>query len=89
MKVISFISAGLYLPNRYRYGDEEAETHLFPYAVTKIFKPQSLLIVLTPKAEKARASFKQDEEATAERGFNRSANEFLTLFYDDDEPWIQ
>src|SRR5947209_753233 len=70
MKVISFIGAGLYQVSRYQYGGKEVETHLFPYAVTNFFKPTSLLVLLTPKAETAKASFKSDEEAKAEGYFN-------------------
>lgn len=70
MKVISFIGAGFYQVSRYRYGEEEVKTHLFPYAMARFFKPESLLIVLTPKAEEAKASFKPDDEAKAESYFN-------------------
>jgi CRISPR-associated Csx2 family protein len=71
MKVLSFIGAGFYQVCRYKYGDEEIETHLFPHAVTTFFKPDSLCVLLTPKAEAARPSFKSEDEQLAGKYFSR------------------
>lgn len=71
MKVISFIGAGLYQVCRYQYGDKEVETHLFPYAVSNFFTPQSLLVFLTPKAKAAKASYKPEDEDKAKSYFGK------------------
>jgi CRISPR-associated Csx2 family protein len=70
MKVVSFIGQNrAYQPCCYRYGDKEVQTHLFPFAVTQFFETTSLLVFLTPKAAKAKASFKPEEEEEAKRYF--------------------
>ena len=90
MKVISFIGTGLYQPCRYKYGEKEIKTHLFPYAVTRFFKPQSLLIVLTPKAEKAKASFTPDDEAKAKSYFSEIATTHnLEILRDRDQTYLE
>src|SRR2546421_1162326 len=71
MKVISFIGAGLYHVCRYKYGDGEVETHLFPHAVTTFFKPDSLCVLLTPKAEAAKPPFAPGDERRAEDYFSK------------------
>jgi len=54
MKAISFIGASRYDPVTYywREGQEEKEvqTHLFPEAVYRIFQPEKLLVLVTPRA---------------------------------------
>lgn len=56
-KAISFLGAGKYNKTKYRWGESECETDLFPEALYKIFKPSSLYIFVT---ERARSSARAD-----------------------------
>lgn len=51
MKAISFFGTGKYSEVTYVHGEQECYTRLFPHALTRFFKPDELLICLTPDAK--------------------------------------
>ncbi|MDK2876260.1 MAG: hypothetical protein PWQ22_670 [Archaeoglobaceae archaeon] len=55
MKVLTFLGTGRYEPVTYVWRDERGErsytSHLFPEAVARIFKPEKVLVFVTPQAK--------------------------------------
>jgi len=55
VKAISFLGKGKYEPVTYVWQDEQGirswKTHLFPEAITHIFKPEKLIVFVTPQAK--------------------------------------
>lgn len=55
MKVLSFLGTGKYGPVTYVWEEagksREVQTHLFPEAVARIFRPDKLLVLVTPQAK--------------------------------------
>lgn len=66
MKVITFIGTGNYQSCKYQFNGEECETHLFPVAVSKFFKPSEMLVFLTDEARSAKCKFFDGKIKTAQ-----------------------
>lgn len=53
-KAISFLGKGQYKEVIYVWEDKQARTHLFPEAVAEIFRPEEVIVLLTPSAKNYR-----------------------------------
>ncbi|MBN2009977.1 TIGR02221 family CRISPR-associated protein [candidate division KSB1 bacterium] len=51
MTALSFLGLANYTPTRYKYQEQEVETHLFPVAFTQFVKPDELKVVMTQQAQ--------------------------------------
>lgn len=54
MKAISFLGRGRYETVTYYWHVSECQTHLFPEAIARIFKPEKLFVLVTPTAKNHR-----------------------------------